>query len=385
MIIDNTHVRGMFIYNETSEYERGDFVIEGNTIYICTAKNPNNQLNNTVSGILPSTDSDNFDTYLLDKTSTFKEYLEEVKNNFEEDKLISGSVLSEILSNYSFGYDEKGIIKDFISYTPETGITFSPGIEKILEGTTKDGSILDSILKSPDINNAFIRISRSIPEISIKLPVIDTDGSVEGVDIDSIVLRQYTYYSSTNKETYRVQEIADHISGNVLYRYAFGKNYAISSVWKNSFVNNKFKEEVQYVKNYYENKIIELEKLKDSLIGNFRYRELAINKSEEVTLQCNNPNGENYIRCSDFSKPIIITVVVQTSTDGIIFRNNSVTIDLSDSIVTSGGILEYYIGGDSTNTIKVLNPTKTSITLKLSGRSSRFVNIYYRDNYIKEL
>lgn len=379
MIIDNTHLRGMFLYNSTSEYEKGDFVIEGNTIYICTAKNPNNLDNNTVSGILPSTDSDNFNIYLLDKTSTFDEYINNVNNNFEEDKLISGSVLSEILSNYSFGYNEKGIIEDFISYTPESGIIYSPGIEKILEGEEKEGSILDSILKSKNINNAFIRISRSIPEISVKLPLLDTEIEDNNIDVDSIVLRQYTYYSINNNETYRVQEIVDHISGNVLYRYAFGKNYNTSSVWKNSFVNSKFKDEVQYVKNYYENKIIELESIKKSLIDNFRYREVLIDKLGEITLQCTDPSAKNYIRCTNFLESVTITVVIQTSTDGVIFKNNNITIDLSDS-TTVGGISEYYIG-NSTETLKILNPSRTNITIKLSNKGSRFVNIYYRDKY----
>ena len=50
MILNNTHVQGLFLYSEETEYEKGDFVVYGNTIYICTAKNPTNKTNNTVSG-----------------------------------------------------------------------------------------------------------------------------------------------------------------------------------------------------------------------------------------------------------------------------------------------------------------------------------------------
>ena len=64
MILNNTHVQGMFLYSEETEYEKGDFVVYGNTIYICTAKNPTNKTNNTVSGVIPEESSDNYSPYL---------------------------------------------------------------------------------------------------------------------------------------------------------------------------------------------------------------------------------------------------------------------------------------------------------------------------------
>ena len=64
MIINNTHVQGIFLYSKDIEFEKGDFVVSGDCIYICTAENPTNTTNNTVSGIEPSTDLKNFNTYL---------------------------------------------------------------------------------------------------------------------------------------------------------------------------------------------------------------------------------------------------------------------------------------------------------------------------------
>lgn len=118
MILNNTHVQGMFLYSEETEYEKGDFVVYGNTIYICTAKNPTNKTNNTVSGVIPEESSDNYSPYLGDKLNNIEEYFNYINHSEEEqgkeDKLITAHLLSQILSTYMIGFDEKGIISEYV-------------------------------------------------------------------------------------------------------------------------------------------------------------------------------------------------------------------------------------------------------------------------------
>ena len=280
MIINNTHVQGIFIYSQNVEYERGDFVVSGDSIYICTASNPTNLNNLTVIGIDPATDSTgNFKMYPGDKVSTAKEYYDyvngrlswEFKNSaqevelalgmepgtlpidnvvterdalprsvhegdvykvgtpstgyeyayipYHEDKYISGNVLNEILQNTFFGVNEEGIITNYVT---------SGGIDEngneILEysiggslANIENGRILDSIIKSPDLNNGMFNVSRTLSEIAT---LVDRNSEVK-----SVLVKQYTYIDSdSGNKRIRVQEIIDPVIGSVKYRWAEGSN-----------------------------------------------------------------------------------------------------------------------------------------------------------------
>jgi hypothetical protein len=53
MIINGKSVRGIYIYNPTAEYEKGDFVVDGDCIFICTANSPTDTSKYTVKGQKP--------------------------------------------------------------------------------------------------------------------------------------------------------------------------------------------------------------------------------------------------------------------------------------------------------------------------------------------
>lgn len=280
MIINNTHVQGIFVYSPDVEYERGDFVVSGDSIYICTASNPTNQQKFTVKGIDPTKDSvSNFKVYPGDKVSTAKEYYDyvngrlywEFKNSaqdvenalgmepgtfpienvvterdalpklvhegdayrigtpstgyeyayipYHEDKYISGNVLNEILQNTFFGVNEDGVITNYVSSGgfDEDGNEI---IEYSIGGSLaniENGKVLDAIMKSPDLNNGMFNVSRSLSEIAT---LVDRNSEIE-----CVLVKQYTYIdSSLGNRRIRIQEIIDPVIGSVNYRWAEGYN-----------------------------------------------------------------------------------------------------------------------------------------------------------------
>ena len=115
MIINNTHVQGIFIYSDSIEYEKGDFVVYNSTLYVCTAENPTNTANMSVMGIKPAEDIKNYNIYPGNRISTAEEYFDYLDDpSTKEDKYVSSHSLSQILSTYMNGFDEKGVISNYI-------------------------------------------------------------------------------------------------------------------------------------------------------------------------------------------------------------------------------------------------------------------------------
>lgn len=383
MIINNSHIQGIYLYNETAEYEKGDFVIVDSSIYICLAKNPTNQSNNTVSGKIPYEDKENFTVYLGDMVTSLNEYLEYVSSPDEkEDKLVSSHILSEILNYYMTGFSEKGIINNYIIYESGSGYSFSKPLSSILDNA-ETGKYLDKVIEAADLNNCILRLSRNLPDLISKLPELpDTITGINNYDRLSVVLRQYTYIDSEINERpiIRVQELIDHVNGIVMYRYKNGSGDI--SEWKSSFLNIEFRNEVQYVKNYYENQLSKLNEEKTNLENNFGFRNTKINKSNNIVIQNTNPDTLGYVGTNKFSNPSIITVTIREplgSSENLLFRNKSITIDVSDSI-SSSPINNYYI--TDTCTLSLNSVTESSAVLKVS--SGIIINIYYRDFFKNE-
>lgn len=370
MIINNTHIQGIYLYDELAEYEKGDFVISGNSIYICTAEKPTNNILFTVSGKDPKQDSDNFKIYLGDKITSLKEYLDYVSNpDDSEDKLVSSHVLSEILNNYMNGFDGKGIINNYLLYRNEE-YSFSKSLESIFNGVRNN--FLNVLIKSETFNNGILYVSRDLPEIAEIIPSLPED--LTGVDPNdklSVILKQYTYLNNGVTKV-RVQELIDHVNGIVMYRYDSGG----TSSWKQSFLNIDFRNEVLYVKNYYEKKITELELEKEKLKGSFGYREVKLSKESQIVLQNTNPDGSGYTGNRPYSSPNVITIVIQEPLGNNLFKNNSITIDISDSLGSSS-ISEYNIS--TTNSLILTNVTESSAIIQVT--SGIIVNIYYRNYY----
>lgn len=388
MIINNTHVQGIFLYSKDIEFEKGDFVVSGDCIYICTAENPTNTTNNTVSGIEPSTDLKNFNTYLGNKTVSVEEYYEYKNTGLGEDKYVSSHVLCKILENLMFGVGDNGIITEHVLVDSENNVSYSTNIEEAIKEVTESLSPLDKVLRAESLNNGLVRISRSlVPELISELPN-DLPNSYSSADKNSVILKQYTYIDNSESTSpyFRVQELIDHINGLVFYRYSKsipgsdGKvNWSIGNIstWKRSSINGNFLDEVNKVYTWCIQEKANIESLKSELIGNFKFKNITITKgSNSISLNATGNLPTSTSKFSDTST--IITVIVQKSMPGSIglFKNSSITFDISDSYGQLP-ITNYYISDDLSLTITA--DSESEVTLELN--SGVFVNIYYRLEY----
>lgn len=387
MIINNKHVQGIFLYSKDIEFEKDDFVVSGDCIYICTAENPTNTANNTVSGVEPSTDPKNFKTYLGDKIVSLVEYYDYKNNGTGEDKYVSSHVLCKILENLMFGVGDNGIITDYVLADSDNNVSYSFNIETAISEITDTLSPLDRVLRAKTLNNGLVRVSRSlVPELISTLPK-DLSG-YSSTDLNSVILKQYTYIdnSEITSSYFRVQELIDHVNGLVFYRYSKSSEELSSEVdwstskvsnWKCSSVNANFLENINRVYNWCIQEKSNLDSLKTELIGNFKFKNISIpdKNSKSIVLNATSNLPTSTGNFDDTST--IITIVIQ-ELKGRLYKNSSITLDLSDSY-GEYPITDYYISDSSS--LKVIVSSKESVTLSLTNPEGVFVNIYYRIEY----
>lgn len=422
MIVNNTHIQGIFVYQEDIEYEKGDFVISGNSIYICTAGNPNTG-NYTVLGIDPASDSENFTIYLGDSLKNIDEYFSYVENTDDsdkEDKLLTADLLSEILNTYMLGFDEKGVIDEYI-YSDTVGdsgsISISSGLEKFVSGDSD--KVLDTIIKSEDINNATIKVSRGLSEISDIFPAQYQSGTIADEDLRYLILRQYTYTNeipiaaedseTTDEETtedtttttssrsieelfpecfsssdsgeddstesgedeeeeesgvqdtslYRLQELIDPVQGFTAYRHAKGVGDSSSREWEisswKSDYDYDFIESIRKLEEAYRQAIEELNTEKENLKDYFRFKELSLIKT----------TGEIVLQCSDPEGDNYIPVdsfgnqsCVITVITQLWDTNVTISVDILDSYMDISSVITYYLTDSSSLTVLPPDPNE---------------------------
>lgn len=389
MILNNTHIQGIFLYTDDVEYEKGDFVISGNSIYICTAGNPNTS-NLTVLGIRPEDDSENFSTYLGNSLKNINEYFDYINDPTleKDDKILTAHLLSEILNTYIMGFNEKGIISEYVYSDENGGISTSMGLSEFINGSDPE-KVLNTIIDTPEINNATFKVSRNLKEIQNLFPYDydSLEGSIPQEDFTYLILRQYTYTDQTssdseNYSTYRLQELVDPVSAFTAYRYGKGilgedgnLKYQCTS-WKKSYSDLNFMNSLRKLQIVYENSLRDLENTKESLKNNFRFREFNIPETTgNVELQCENPDLENYIPITSFDKDhCIITVIAQLWN-----TNTTISIDILDSYMYVSNILTYQL--TDTSSLTVLPNGNKRVTISVNN--GNIVNIYYREKYTK--
>lgn len=391
MILDNKHIQGLYLYSENTEYEKGDFVVYGNTIYICTAKNPTNTSNNTVSGVIPEKGSDNFSPYLGESLNNIDEYFNYINNpnKEKEDKLITAHLLSQILSTYMMGFDEKGIISEYVYLNSnDNSLSISNELSNFLSGEGIDSkNVLNMILNSPGINNAVFKISRNLPEISEI--VFNDDSFIYSENLTYVILRQYTYTNSPDSNSiYRLQELIDPIESIVRYRYGKGNTsngrLSFDSVtsWLPSSIDKNWMNNIKKLERLYLNKIRELENIEKSLVNNFRFREYPIPETTNVVeFQCIDKTKNNYLPVSSFDKEsFVLTIITQENN-----VNTTISIDILDTYMKHDQVSSYYL---TENSALIVVPGKTQknkgqkVTIYVT--SGNIVNIFYRDRYKNE-
>lgn len=392
MILNNTHIQGLYLYSNETEYEKGDFVVYGNTIYICTAKNPTNTTNNTVSGVIPEESSDNFSPYLGDKLNSIEEYFNYINStddNVKEkgDKLVTAHLLSQILSTYMIGFDEKGVVSEYVYLNSDESLSISSELSDFLSGKGIDSkNVLNMILNTPEINNAVFKVSRNLPEI--KEITLNDAATIYPEDSTYVVLRQYTYTNSPSSDSvYRLQELIDPMGSVVRYRYGKGNDsegeLTFDSVtsWLPSSIDKDWMENIKKLEKLYLDKIKKLENIEKSLVNNFRFKEYPIPETtNKVEFQCTDNTKDNYLPVSGFNKEsFILTVITQENN-----VNTTISIDLLDAYMKHDQISSYYLTDSSALIVvpgKTIGNQGEKVTIYVT--SGNIVNIFYRDKYRK--
>ena len=409
MIINNTHVQGMYKYSDSLEFELGDFVVKNNCIYICTAKYPTNEIISTVSGQNPDEHPENFDIYLANKVASLEDYINYINGNSTEDKFISNYTLSSILQRQFFGLDDSGLIVDSILYDSnaaldENKIIYSSRLESALSYLDADSNVLDRILNAPTLNNGVVKISPTLPEVEEVF--LKTLKLKENYDEENnfIILRQYTYDNTTENYTnpidltksyrrYRVQELVNPLTGSTYCRYSVGEKSADiidpitkenlwtfrnSSNWR-SLLETLYKEEDAYntrlteISNYYQSRLSRYEDRLNSLESLYRTAIIvSINNIETVsiTFLLSDVGIENI---NTFNRAMPVQVLIGTIDDGI-SKLFTTTVDIMEA---KDSDRFYYVSNEVSLNVTISNDLEKTVTISINGGVSNY--------YIKEI
>ena len=225
MLVNNKSVRGMYIFDSSLSFERGDFVIYNNSIYVCKPID-----RSVVTGEIPS-ESESFVPYPGDFASV-QDYEDYIKNsqssNLGQNKYVSSSSLFEILQSSFFGVNSYGIIT-----------------ARIGDGNYKS---LDSLMTSETLNNGLVKVLRE-EVVEAGLPELYTEDETGKY----VIVRQSTYINGESPEStvMRVQELLDPYSGILVCRsHKLGDSYI--SPWKSCIESDELlAAKFHHLKNYY--------------------------------------------------------------------------------------------------------------------------------------
>lgn len=367
MKINKISVTGVFNYTDDALFEENDFVISDGVIYICK---PSPGVSEVI-GENPST-SKNFVVYLGEQSTTLSEYLNFLDTAEGENKYISTLMLQSVLNSFMLGIDGKGVIGSNITYS-DGEFNFS------MSGTvfTDPNTVISDIMNHPNINHATLRVSRSLPELIVYVGNLETTETY--TDLDSCILKQYTYLSESNGHKIRVQELIDQVGGMIYYRSADIEQDIVNSStnFRCATVDTKtLKEKADNLFSLYNSKLKILQTLEDSLKSNFRYKRILVD-GKQTTLEV--PNlGE--------TKPEI-TVMISVL-DGMtqVIRNYETAYSLlytdSEGLIPKYGIGDYVI--------KTIISEENSVNLFLENKDGSVPSsnvwisgFYYREYYEK--
>lgn len=167
MKINGSSKIGIWKYSQTSEYERGDFIVVGDKIYYCESD---------VSGVLPDSpgSEEYFSMYPGNMIKTKEEYYKILENpEVATDMYVSGRALTEILQDSFFGLGCNGEIVSKVDYSGSEEI--ASGFSHTLSGGR---TVVDDIITDPDYNNGVALLSRDLP--SIKRYIGSSGGAASG-------------------------------------------------------------------------------------------------------------------------------------------------------------------------------------------------------------
>lgn len=364
MIINNKSVRGIYLYDSSVTYEKNDFVVFGNRLYIVTSKE--------VTGVIPvESDTEHYRLYLSENSATLDEIVEYITSDGKDSsigsKLVTVSDLCNILSKYSGGINYEGKITNRISpdNTIITSDYFGNEVEKKYDSSVNP---LDIILEQPELNNAVFYISGEIAQ------------GIVPESSDTLILRQYTYTSGEN--SIRLQEIIDFSLGNISVRYATknnnitGSTYTGTTSWKSSYQKSRDIDNLIDLKNKYYQKVNQLVLQNKVLENNYRYSSVKIPEprvedsgSIVYTYSYGTKTGSSYpnIYVDDSTTSLVSTLY---------FKGSPFTGDDQDTIPSVGSIILDLISllGGTDGEIKFSIPDLSDYNTYVVFKTSRETN-----------
>jgi hypothetical protein len=386
MKLNGISVQGIYIYNEgNSTYEVGDLVLYKNGIYIYSKSE-----DVLSDGKTPDISKD-YTPYLGDKLASLKDWQEFIDGN-GEDKYLTIKTLVAILNSYMNDMRLDGIIKSHYD-TPE-GETVDGWVldEYELGSDVADNSAIDEILRS-NSNYAIYRVSRKLQGLwMVNYDTSEISGNFTDEDRSSVIIKQYTYYSSdTDKENgiqTRIQELIDHVDGTVYYRHAKfdptldnnGVKGNLSSVsdWHSTKISKQYENQIQSIINIYSAKIKSLNELEISLKKNFKFKTIDITPGlTSIVINDNMLSNEKNKKKKSITSigPITINLREKIISTNIYYKSHEVTIEYKDSHNRSKFLL-----GDGLY-ITVSSTDKGELQIDTSSDDLTIQSMYYREYY----
>lgn len=385
MKLNGKSVQGIYVYNEgNTTYEIGDMILYKNGIYIYSKSSE------VLSDGLAPDKSKDYTPYLADKLASLQDWQDFI-NGQGEDKYLTTSTLVAILNTCMNDMRLNGVIE--ASYDYPQGKTRDGWVldEYRLGDEVGDNTIIDEILRS-NANYAIYRVSRKLQGLwMVDYDTTQVSGNYTEEDRNSVLVKQYTYYSSEEEKANgiqtRIQEIIDHVDGTIYYRSAkYNPNLEIdgtlgnlSSVsdWHNTRISREYELQIMSIINAYAMKIKELELLEANLKKNFKFKSInVVPGSKEVILsQTNTPEAIKIEKGFYNIGPITIILRERLVTTDIYYKSHEITIEYSDIYNRTKFLL-------SDDLYVVISNTKSGdLKIETSSENVTIQSMYYKEFY----
>ena len=297
MNINNKTITGIYRYSPDLEFTVGDLVISGDRLYVCKK--------NVILGEENFSFDDHFYPYLVGETADLEDYIKEANENQYSQKLLTTETLFAILNYYNVGLDGNGVIGGYFDNTSYSYATSSVYGDQLLDNK----SCLFRLMIDPHVNNGVFKVHRSLPELEgfINAPSDDVDSYV--------ILRQYTYKSGGI--TYRIQEVIDHVTPTIIYRYCRLSETAVAPTFQLAFIGeDQYIKKLQSAITLTRARLKELDDTKNALVSSFRFKNVTITNSSKITFTSD-----------DVKNGSLVTLLIVTKASPK--RSYSITVDLN--------------------------------------------------------
>ena len=306
MKINNKTITGIYRYDPSLEFTEGDLVISNNRLFVCKER--------VILGEENFNFDDHFYPYLVGETATLQDYIEEANSGEYSQKLLTTEALYSILNYYNVGLDGNGIIGGYFDNTSYSYATSSVYGDQLLDNK----SCLFRLMIDTHVNNGVFKVHRSLPELEgfINAPTEDKDPYV--------ILRQYTYKSGG--VIYRIQEVIDHVTPTIIYRYCRLSETTVAPTFQLAFIGeDQYLKKLQSAITLTRARLKELDDTKNALISSFRFKNITTTADESVIVTESSISIKNEV----ISQGNLLTLLIVTKSSPK--KSYNITVDINSS------------------------------------------------------